>query len=268
MAILSKIKLTTCLMFLIVVLWSFCVEAGGGVLVSSGGSWKELEPGLEYRRVVLERGGDKGSMEQVRFDLQRWKLALCRGEDYGVKTISLSEMRRRKEGVVAINGMFFDEKYKPLGYLQQNGRVLNDYICPAGGLLSGVFTVCNRQANLTYADDFYPFPCELAFQSGPRLVVNSQPNSGLRGERERLSGLAKDGRGRLILYCNDYSCPLTLRECAELLVRPENEGGVAPLWALNLDGGSSSGISIKTAGYRCEHPSLLSVPVGLVVKRR
>lgn len=260
--------LLTLLIFSVVISLNFATWAEKNFLNSSGPKWRELETGLEHRSVVLKRGENKGYMEQVRFDLRSWKLALCRSEDYGTRAMSLQDMRQRKNGVVAINGMFFDEKYRPLGYLQQNGQTYNDYVSPADGLLSGVFTVYNRQANLTYADDFYPYPCELAFQSGPRLVVNSQPNSGLRGERERLSGVAKDVQGRLILYCSDYSCPLTLQECAEILVRPENEGGITPMWALNLDGGSSSGISIKTAGYRCEHPSLLAIPVGLVVKRR
>ena len=233
-------------------------------------NWRVLDKGLYYRAVSLQRESShwRGLMHQLKFDLALWKPVLCQSSEFGKKAASVREVREYKGAAAAVNACFFDENGRTLGYLQQNGREIDPYIYPSGGLLTGVFEVYKQKAIVWYRDNFQPVSCELALQAGPRLVDEGEGLSGLRGERERLSGLAVCKSGEVVFYNNEYTIPLTLAECRDILMSPPEEGGVNPRYVLNLDGGRSAAISIRTDGFSLERLGVRDVPAFLTVKKR
>lgn len=232
--------------------------------------WRQEAPGFEYRKVSIKRdsAGTAGAMHQIRFSLDKWKLVVCRSSEMGKNGASVKEFCRYKNGAAAVNGLFFDKQMRPMGYIQQNGNNFGTRVEPAAGLLTGVFEICRQQARLFSSGDFSPVACETAFQAGPRLINDGAKVEGLLGDADRLSGIAIDRQGRVIIYSTEYKIPLTLSECRDILTAPESEGGVSPRWALNLDGGSSSGLYADCGSLRLYAPGLTEVPTALVVKPR
>ena len=233
-------------------------------------AWKLIDDNMYYRSVSIKRIDEhwSGAMHQLKFDLKSWKTAVCSAKEMGKRYASPEEMRRYKGGVCAVNCSFFDDYGNTLGYIQQNGREIDAAVYPISGLLSGIFEVYQQKATLWYRDNFYPISCETAFQAGPRLADEGEPIYGLSENRERLSGIAVDKDGKIIIYSNDYSIPISLEECRNILFDSESRGGINLRYALNLDGGSSSSLYIKTGSFSLERPGIKKVPNALVIKRR
>jgi hypothetical protein len=77
------------------------------------------------------------------------------------------------------------------------------------------------------------------------LVEGEHPTAGLNQERSaRRTIVATDGRGRWALI---YLTSVTLADAARILTTPSALGDWVPTSALNLDGGSSSGLWAATS---------------------
>ncbi len=231
--------------------------------------WQTLRPGLEYRAVPL-RTGEKGAhpvMHQVRVDTKLYKFHLVLAKDYGQTLTTVANLRKKIDALCAVNASFFDEHCDLLGYHSIGTRVINPNIAP-GNVLTGILMISPNYSRIWDRDSFSSSRAEVAFQVGPRLVVDGQPTTGLRGAPARLSGAAIDTQQRLTMFATSLDGRLTLSQCQSILMGRKQFGGVNPYGAINFDGGSSTGMSIAVDSFSLECPSLALIPSVLAITPR
>ena len=112
-------------------------------------------------------------------------------------------------------------------------------------LLAGVLAVRGTRLEIVRSSKFAKSSdLRQAVQCGPMLVEGDHPVAGLNGERSaRRTVVATDGRGRWALI---YLTSVTLADAARILALPGILGDWKLATALNLDGGSSSGLWAAT----------------------
>lgn len=165
---------------------------------------------------------------------------------------------------VAINGAYFLANYRPAGWLLAGGFLHGKANVKSSG---AVFYVKKGRAGIARLKSV-PSKVDLAMQNSPVLVhpgakVNSALNSTKRAWRTVVCLPAKDASGsqvRFIVIKSGMGDGPTLLETAELLAKPAKDGGFGCRQALNLDGGSSSGIMFPL--HPDITPSPPAVPIG------
>lgn len=231
--------------------------------------WKTLQPGFEYRTVPLRsyEKGIKPLMHQFRLDPKRYKFHLVLAKDYSQTLTTVSNLRKKIDALFAINASFFDEHCDLLGYHSIGPRVINPHVA-GGNVLTGVLMLTPNYCSVWDRDSFSSSSAEVAFQTGPRLVVDSSPTKGLHGAPSRVSGAAIDKNQRVILFATSVDGRITLSQCQSILLNKEKFGGVNPVSAINFDGGSSTGFSLATDALSMECPSMALIPSVLAVTPR
>ncbi len=149
--------------------------------------------------------------------------------------------------LAAVNGGYFHPDYRPLGLLAVDGRAVHPL--ERAALLSGLLLDNGTGAPALLRRDAYKpgaTPPRQALQAGPFLLDNGVPVAGLNAARPaRRTAVLTDGRGRWALAV--IPARLTLAEAAALLARPGVLGEkVNVKRALNLDGGSSTALWVRT----------------------
>lgn len=231
--------------------------------------WQTLMPGFEYRAVPL-RTYEKGVspvMHQVRVDPKLYKFNLVLAKDYKQNLTTVSNLRKKIGALCAVNASFFDEHCDLLGYHSVGQKVINSYVAE-GNVLTGILTLSSNYCNVWDRDSFNGTQAEVAIQCGPRLIVDGKPTKGLHGSPARLSGCAIDNKQRVILFATSMDGRLSLNQCQELLAKKEIFGGVTPRYAINFDGGSSTGFSLETPALSLDSPSLALIPSVLAITKR
>ncbi|MBQ7569161.1 phosphodiester glycosidase family protein [bacterium] len=226
-------------------------------------------PGFEYRTVPV-RTYEKGQtpvMHQVRVSPKHYKFNLVLAKDYNMTLTTVSNLRKKIDALCAVNASFFDEHCQLLGYHSIGPRIVNPNIAQ-GNVLTGVLTLTPNYCNVWDRDSFASSQAEVAFQCGPRLIVDGQPTTGLHGAPARLSGAAIDAQQRVIMFATSASGRMTLSQCQSLLMQREEYGGVNSRYAINFDGGSSTGFSLATDALSLESPSMALIPSVLAVTKR
>jgi len=165
--------------------------------------------------------------------------------------------------VAAVNGGYFTEEFKPVGLLISGGKTLQPFA--KAKLLSGVFFVREGKPSIVRADRFEG-PASEAIQCGPFLLENGKPVIGLNDVRSaRRTIVAEDGKGGWML---GVISGVTLAGAAELLATPGILGKFRPVRAMNLDGGSSTGMFVEKPGSAFYLPPFTSVRNYLAVVPR
>jgi hypothetical protein len=168
----------------------------------------------------------------------------------------------------AINGGFYDSR-GAMGWVQHDGREAAA-LRPWGG--SGVLVIGAGGPKIVHRDAVVGAPHE-ALQSIDRLVVDGRSVVGPRArpDADARSAVAirRDGTvlfvllfaeqaveraapGRVELGARSSSTGLSLAAWADLLARPESDGGLGVDVALNLDGGYSTSASIHVGAFDLE----------------
>lgn len=163
---------------------------------------------------------------------------------------SLGEVLRGPAGervLAAVNGGYFHPDYTPLGLLAVDGQTVHPL--ERASLLSGLLVDTGAGPALLRREAYQPAaktPPRQALQAGPFLVDHGAPVPGLNAVRAaRRTAVLTDGRGRWALAV--IPTRLTLAEAAALLARPGLLGeNVNAKRALNLDGGSSTALWVRT----------------------
>lgn len=158
---------------------------------------------------------------------------------------SLEVAMKQNSCIAGVNGGYFsaDKKRTPLGLLKHKGKAGHQ-------LASGAFTVAGvlydtgkdiKLERSTKLSTPIPRMTE-AIQGGPFLIDNGRAVTGLDNKKiARRTFVATDGKGK---WCLATTTPLTLRQLALWLSKPQAMGKFNIQTALNLDGGTSSAIWI------------------------
>ncbi len=160
---------------------------------------------------------------------------------------SLDAAMRAAGALAGINGGYFHPDRSPLGLVVMGGATIHAE--ERARLLSGVLLVyANGTIRLQRVDEPRgKLVLREALQAGPFLIDAGQPVGGLDSKRAaRRSIVATDGAGTWAILTLDRC---TLADAAALLATPGVLGeGKKIARALNLDGGSSTGLWVKGAG--------------------
>jgi uncharacterized protein YigE (DUF2233 family) len=140
-----------------------------------------------------------------------------------------------------VNGGYFHKDYRPVGLLISDGQIVNGF--ERAKILSGLVGVKqDGHVSILRSGEYEPAKSVFlqAIQCGPMLIEDEHAVSGLNGDRiARRTVVAKGPGGQAALI---YISSVTLADAAAILALPAILDTWKPQRALNLDGGSSSGL--------------------------
>jgi uncharacterized protein YigE (DUF2233 family) len=226
-------------------------------------AWRVGPAGLEIRvlgpEAVAEHPAWPARVTLVRLDPRRHRLELvqaARAATEGRPALRPVDLAGRDDVLAAINGGYFDERRRPLGWRVAEG-VETSPRRPAGG--ASLVVDAEGVWRILAPDERAPAGVRLALQCGPRLVVRSRPTA-LKPQVAERSFVALAPDGRLILGCTAPAA-VSLVGLAEFLAAPASAGGLGVADALNLDGGSSASLFVRHGSADGGDIDLPGIPV-------
>ena len=184
------------------------------------------------------------TLHVVSFDDTRYTFAVYDQGELGRN--SLGEAMGKHHALAGTNGGFFQPDFEPVGLLLAGGKLIEK---PSQArLLSGALVVTGHHIALKRSHD--PLPgknARQAVQCGPFLVETGRALPGLNDARKaRRTAVFTDGDHRWGLLT---ASAVTLEELGQILTDPALlPGGLKISQALNLDGGSSTGLWVQQPG--------------------
>jgi exopolysaccharide biosynthesis protein len=232
--------------------WGVRSASNGRLLAQTRSPWREVSPGVEMRSFQWDDGGYKARVVAFRAAPSRVRVA------EGVPT-GAAGWRSRENAVLAVNGGFFDAETRSLGLRICDGRRTS----PLHGRKWGVFRVKRGQARIVEAPEFADalrrkLRYEQAVQCGPVLVRGGRVGD-FKAQWARRTGLGIQSDGRVVVAVSDGS--LSMAGWARCFSQ-----GLACPDALNLDGGSSTQLSLRAARAQMEIGSLRTVPDAILIR--
>jgi uncharacterized protein YigE (DUF2233 family) len=199
-------------------------------------AWHTLSPGIDYLKLETHRLFPWSCIHAFKINLKKNKLSSMIAQELAVNSASIDKYRQHGQALIAINGGFFDENFKPIGL-----RINNHQQKSSLKKISwwDVFYIKKNKAYLATAEQFRDNNqtiggVDFAVQSGPRLLINGHVPT-LKPGRSMRSALGITNDNEVIILLTDHE-PLSTTELANLMKKPPFECENA----LNLDGGSSS----------------------------
>lgn len=210
----------------------------------------------------LAPGQPPAALVIVRIDLStvRLRVGYAPSQPHGLR--SWFEQRRP---LVAINGSFFTQEYQPTALLISDGAASGASYQGFGGMLTvaadGSVALRALRDQPYNADE----TLDQALQSFPMLVFPGGVPATIDddGKQARRTAIALDRSGRLLLIVGPTN-GFTLRGLAEWLSQSDMDIDRA----LNLDGGSSTGLYLKDGALDEEIDSFGPLPIVLMVEPR
>jgi uncharacterized protein YigE (DUF2233 family) len=222
--------------------------------------WRSIQPGLEYREVKVTNVGRSDRLRIARVDPVQVQLRVLydpnqarRVSDWLVSTPSL----------LVVNGNYFDPQNQTLGLVIGDGVRAGFAYQGFGGMFAVSDDTVRVRANAT---EPYVEGERLAYalQNFPMLVLpDGQPNMQIddNGARAPRTAVAQDRSGRIVFVVSP-SATFSLTEFGQWLAASDLNLDVA----LNLDGGTSSGLLIRNGDRSVGIDSWVSVPSVIVAE--
>ena len=189
-------------------------------------------PGLEFAKI----SGSSAELHIVRFNAKTHTFAVM---DDPEKHFDLASAAQKRGALAAVNGGYFHPDRTPLGLVIRQGVELHPL--ERAKLLSGLVVVTGGRIALLRVGEFKPSAnVREALQAGPFLVDGGKAVPGLNADRRaERTFVFTQGADRFGLgVCS----AVTLAEIAQILAAPDAVPGAKITRALNLDGGSSTGL--------------------------
>jgi hypothetical protein len=226
--------------------------------------WKAGRPGIELRQMQVGVAPDRAAVPLVivRLDPAQVRLRVAYAPDRPRGLRSWFEERRP---LAAINASFFTPENQSTALLVSDGSASGTSYQGFGGMLSvaldgGVSLRALRDQPYDPAE-----PIEQALQSFPMLVFPGGTPAVIEddGRRARRSVVAIDRAGGLLLLVSPTS-DFTLRGMADWLSQSDLDVD----HALNLDGGSSTGLYLSDGTLQAAIDSFVPLPIVLLVEAK
>jgi exopolysaccharide biosynthesis protein len=240
-------------------------EVSDALTVKDSGKWRFIQKGIEFRKVTLERPGtnDAVALKLVRLDTRWVSPHVVSSAQYQLKGSDVKNLAARSGAIAMINANYFDEQGRPLGFLKVGTQVINRNVSKSS-LFTGIFGIDDDGPFIQHRDDFQPAHAKEAIQSGPLLLSRGTVLEITRGQgrfsRRALVGIDKDRR--LIIGVTDAIFGgLAWIELQELFSTPRWQ--LETLDLLNLDGGGSAQLYVKTNTFEQFVAGTSDVPVAL-----
>jgi len=260
-------------LFFIVILSDAAVQSQGsaksqvetGLTVTDAGTWRDVQKGVAIRTLVLERTQPNYTIELklARFDTQLITARVLDSGEFQLRSASAKTFAEKSQAIAAINANYFDERGRPLAYLKTRVKEVNR-ILSKHSLYTGVFGIGESGAFVTHRDEFAPSQASEALQSGPLLLHRGVPLavSPDLGRYARRAVIAVDKNGALIVAVADAVLGgLGLAEVQKLFA--DSRWHVDAVELLNLDGGGSAQLYVKSGKFEEWLPGTSEVPVAI-----
>jgi uncharacterized protein YigE (DUF2233 family) len=233
--------------------------------VTDAGTWKRVQTGVEFRRMTLERSEPGYSVELkiVRFETNWIAPRLLRSSEYQLKSANVQRFAEKSGAMAAINGSYFDTDGKPLAFLKANNQPVNAKVSKTS-LYSGIFGVKDRRPMILHRDEFDPEQADEALQCGPLLIFRgaAQPVNGVPNRASRRALIGIDQQQRVVIGVTDGLIGgLYWAEVQEIFSAPSWQIQTEHL--LNLDGGGSAQMYLKSGKFEQLVPGTSEVPVAI-----
>lgn len=223
--------------------------------------WISGDNGVELRRL---QGADATSATVVVARLDPASVRLRVGYAPG-EPRPLRDWASDDTTLLAVNGGYFDEQFRSTALVISDGVASGESYSGFGGMLG---VAPDGAVWLRYLRDT-PFDgseaLDQAMQSAPMLVLPGGVPAEINddGDRARRTVLALDQSGRVLVIVWPNSSP-TLRETTEWLLSSD----LAIDRALNMDGGSSTGLYVHAGAASVEVDPFTRLPLVLLAERR
>jgi exopolysaccharide biosynthesis protein len=204
--------------------------------------------GLEFMRVRGALDGESVELHVVRFNPKTHTFTVM---DDPAKIFDIATAAQKRGALAAVNGGYFHPDRTPLGLVVRQGVALHGL--EHAGLLSGLVVATRERVALLRVGEFKSSAAvREALQAGPFLVDGGKAVAGLNAERraERTFVFTQGAERCGLGVCS----AVTLAEMGRILAAPGIVPGGKITRALNLDGGSSTGLWVAgdPAFYRRE----------------
>jgi uncharacterized protein YigE (DUF2233 family) len=216
-------------------------------ILSAGAEWSIVSatglgspvPGVEVIETRCVNGNQTARVTALCFNDKNHTLRVIDSPSPGNAT--LANTLNNAKVVAGVNGGYFHKDFRPVGLMISDGKTINGF--EKAKLLSGLVGVkADGHVSILRSGEYDSGKSQLlqALQCGPMLVEDEQLVSGLNDERiARRTVVAKGTRGETALI---YISSVTLADAARILALPSILDTWKPKTAINLDGGSSSGM--------------------------
>jgi exopolysaccharide biosynthesis protein len=233
--------------------------------VTDAGSWKAIQNGGDIRKMVLERSEDCHSidLQLLRFDTRLVVPRVLRSAQFQLKSANAKTFAEKSGALATINGSYFDTDGKPLAFLKIAGQSINARLAK-NSLYTGVFSIKDQQPLISQRDDFLPEQVDEGLQSGPLLLLHGtlQTATGIPSRVSRRALIGIDQEQRLIIAVADSLLGgLHWPELQEIFSAAPWQIQVTDL--LNLDGGGSAQLYVKTGKFEELVAGTTEVPVAI-----
>ena len=238
---------------------------GATLMINEAGSWRQLQQGIDFRKIVLERAEPNYPVELklVRFDIKAIIPRILQSADFQLKGASAKVFAQSSGALASINASYFDDKGRPLAYLKSAEKEINRAVSKHP-LYTGIFAIREAAPVVMHRDEFVPAQVNEALQSGPLLLNHGNTVeivSGL-GRLARRSVIGIDKDGRVIIAVTDAVIGgLSFAELQELFSNPKWRLETPDL--LNLDGGGSAQLYLKAGKFQEWIAGTVEVPVAI-----
>ena len=196
-------------------------------------------PGVEVIETECSSGDKTARLTAILFSDRQHTLRVIDSPAPGNAT--LENTLRRENAIAGVNGGYFQPDFRPVGLAIIDGKTLTPF--KQAKLLSGIIGVTPKDAIAIIRSSAYAAQKPAftqALQCGPMLVQNGTPVPGLEPTRlARRTAIATGPNHRCALI---RLTSTTLSDGAKILSLPGIFGTWSPQTALNLDGGSSTGL--------------------------
>jgi hypothetical protein len=233
--------------------------------VTDAGSWKVIQRGIEFRKMVLERSEPSHSIDLklLRFDTGLVVPRILRAAQLQLKSANVKTFAEKNGALATINGSYFDTEGKPLAFLKIASQAINPRIAK-NSLYTGVFSIKDHQPLISQRDVFLPERADEGLQSGPLLVLRgaTQTVTGIPSRASRRALIGIDQEQRLVIAVADSLLGgLHWPELQEIFSAAPWQIQVTDL--LNLDGGGSAQLYVKAGKFEELVAGTAEVPVAI-----
>jgi exopolysaccharide biosynthesis protein len=234
------------------------LQAGGSVALNV---WTPTQPGVELRREQWKGpSGNQDTITITRFDPKKVQFSVGYQPD---DPLTLDAWMKQTKAVAVINGGFFDQKNTATALVVANGQAYGQSYTDGGGMFS-VNTQGEASIRSLLDQPYDPNTDQLqqATECRPMLIENGQ-----RTQFEETAAssprsiIAMDTQGRL-LFIVSPSAAFSMDEMADLLVQSD----LSLKTALNLDGGSSTGLYVNSGSKKINLDSVTPLPIVIIAK--
>ncbi|MGH7874426.1 MAG: phosphodiester glycosidase family protein [Candidatus Binatia bacterium] len=240
-------------------------KLGANLTVTEAGTWTALQRGVEFRKMTVERSEPASTVELefLRIDSKAVAARVLTASQFKLKAASAKTFAERSGALAVVNANYFDENGRPLAYLKNSEKEINRSVSKHA-LYTGIFGISAAAPFVVHRDDFQPTQASEALQTGPLLLNRGAAVEGLSGAGRyaRRSVIGIDKESRVIVAVADAVIGgLSFGELQELFRNAKWHVNAVDL--LNLDGGGSAQLYVKTGKFEEWLPGTAEVPVAI-----